>query len=268
LGDPVWCAQAGYREQGGCHSLPPGQTPPGQVSQDSTRSMEKKTFDYQGYGEYLYTGLQGFVMRQNHRILSKGVRPETNRKILEIGGGAKLHCSLVELEGVEEYWVSETEEVFRKLLKDNEEIKSFQLKNHIFDKDPDYAELKAGGHRFSRIIASHVWEHVPDPEGYLLKWMDLLEEDGQLDIAIPCDPGWLWRLGQLVSRRKAMSVYNMTSREIDLLMTREHVNSCQNLVKIMRYYSSARAVFYPTPIPISDINLFVFFRVFRKDFNA
>ena len=229
--------------------------------------MKKKKFNHQGYDDYLYTGLQGFIMRQNHRILSKGVDATTNRKILEIGGGTKLHFSLVNLIGVEEYWVSESEEAFKKQSKYDFEIKNLSIKKHAFDKDRDYQELLENGHRFSRIIASHVWEHVDDPEGYLLKWVGLLEDDGQLDIAIPCDPGWLWRLGQLVSKKKAEKIYNMTSKEIDLEMTRQHVNSCQNLIKIIKYYSKSQPNFYPTHIPIIDMNLFVFFRANKNDFN-
>ena len=45
------------------------------------KKLAKKNFYYDGYDEYLYTGIQGFVMRQNHRILSKNVPYKVNRKI-------------------------------------------------------------------------------------------------------------------------------------------------------------------------------------------
>lgn len=223
--------------------------------------MSKKEINYEPYDDYLYTGLQGFVMRQNHKILSKGVAPKVNRKILEIGGAAKLHCSLVDLIGVEEYWVSDFREVFEERPNFESEVTKLSINNHIFDEDTDYQQLHKNGHRFSRIIISHVWEHVDDPEGSLLKWLDLLEDGGQLDIAIPCDPGWLWRLGQLVSMKKAGSLYKMTPKEIDLDMARQHVNPCQNLMKIMKYHSKPKIKFWPTFVPISDFNLFIFFRV-------
>jgi hypothetical protein len=38
----------------------------------------------------------------------------------------------------------------------------------------------------------------PEPEFAILKWVGLLEPDGLLSIAIPCDPGRLWRLGQKI----------------------------------------------------------------------
>ena len=107
---------------------------------------------------------------------------------------------------------------------------------------------------------------MKDPEGNLLKWVSLLEDDGSLDIVIPCDPGWAWRLGQLAGRKKAMKLYNMSSREIDLMMTREHINSCQNLIKIIKYYTNRSGKYFPFYIPLADINLFTFFRLRKSDF--
>ena len=66
--------------------------------------------------------------------------------------------------------------------------------------------------------------------------MDLLQDNGRLDIAIPCDPGMLFRLGQLVGRKKAMKNYNMSYKEIELMLSREHINSAQNLLKIIKFY--------------------------------
>ena len=171
-------------------------------------SFKKKSINYDPYDDYLYTGLQGLFMRQNHKILSKNVDPKFNNKILEIGGGAKAHCSLVDLVGVNEYWISDLEEVIAKKPFMAPSKFDFSIKTHIFDKDPDYNEFLQNGHRFSRIIVSHVWEHVNDPEASLLQWLELLEDFGQLDIAIPCDPGWLGRLGQLISRKGCRTLWN------------------------------------------------------------
>jgi hypothetical protein len=225
--------------------------------------VKKNFFPYAAYNAFLYTGLHGFVMRQNHKILSKGVKPKQNRKILEIGGAAKPHSSIIDLEGVDEYWISDFMEVFNQ----SHALPINVTNKHYFDSDPEYVQLFNSKNRFSRVIVSQVWEHVNDPEGTLLKWVSLLEEDGQLDISIPCDPGWLWRLGQLIGRNKAIKTYSMSSAEIDLMMTREHVNSCQNLLRIMKYYSTQKGKFYPLPFPLSDFNLFIFFRVKKCNFN-
>lgn len=225
--------------------------------------MRKKSLYDEGYNNYLYTGLQGFVMRQNHKYLSKGCNVKFNKRILDIGGGARPHCSVVNLKGVDEYWISDTKEVFEK----NTYLSNYDIKNHIYEDDRDYNFFIKKNITFSRIIASHVWEHVIDPEGHLLKWVSLLDNDGCLDIAIPCDPGWAWRFGQLLGRNKAIKSYGMNSKEIDLMMAREHINSCQNLKRIIYSYTNVSGKYFPLRIPLTDINLFIYFHLKKSDFS-
>ena len=225
--------------------------------------MYKKDFNYDGYDEYLYTGLHGLIMNHNHKIISKNIPQKLNKRILEIGGAAKPHCSVVKLKGVDEYWISDLTRVFRK----SKISMDHKINKHIYEDDRDYKYFTEPHKTFTRIIVSHVWEHLNDPEGFLLKWINLLDDEGCIDIAIPCDPGWAWRFGQLVSRKKACKIYGITAREIDLIMTREHINSCQNLIRIVKCYTNKSGHFFPFKVPITDINLFVFFRLNKFDFN-
>lgn len=229
----------------------------------NTMKIQKKTFDYCGYDDYLYTGIQGFMMRQNHRLLSTGVRTSQNKKILEIGGAARPHCAVIPIKGVQDYWISDT------LKPDNDKIdQGFSIHWHCPEQDPDYSYFKRSDTRFTRIIASHVWEHIHDPENALLKWVSLLEPNGIIDIAIPCDPGWAWRLGQIAGRRKATRVYDLSGSELDLLMTREHINPCQNLIRIVKAYTGKRGHYFPFKLRLTDVNLFVFFRLTQSDFRV
>ena len=113
-------------------------------------------------------------MQQNHRIISANVETRKNKKILEIGGAAKPHFTMVSLEGVEEYWISDISNIHSK----SHFVTNFVTFKHDIDKDPQYDYFKKKNKKFSRIIASHVWEHVSDPEANLLRWVDLLEDDG------------------------------------------------------------------------------------------
>lgn len=223
---------------------------------------ENNNFRFDGYEEYLYSGIQGFIMKLNHRILSKKISNNLNRKILDIGGGAKPHLSIVNLKEVGEYWVSDSHYVFNK----NKSLDEFNIKKHIYEEDPNYEFFHKNNIKFSRIIASHVLEHVENPEKELLKWASLLDENGQIDIAIPCDPGWAWRAGQLIGRKKAIQTYKMSSKAIDLMMAREHVNPCQNLVRIINFYTNSKGTYFPFKIPLADINLLIFFRLKKDEF--
>ena len=66
----------------------------------------------------------------------------------------------------------------------------------------------------------------PNPEKALVSWVNLLK-DGTLCLALPCDPGLLWRLGQLLAMKKACKLYKITPLKKDLWQSREHINALQ-----------------------------------------
>ena len=85
------------------------------------------------------------------------------------------------------YFISDKEDIIiskEKVYKN----KPKNLKFHYFDKAQNYSLLN--NHRFSRIIASYVWEHIENPEENFLNWVKMLDSNGNLSIAIPCDPGF------------------------------------------------------------------------------
>lgn len=227
--------------------------------------VEKKiiNFNYEKYAGYLYSGPQGVLMNVNHYLLSRNVSIMQNRKILEIGGAGMPHFHKCELFGVEDYWISDVEGVLNTSYTDKNE--KFEVKLHSYTKDPDYESFEQLGLKFSRVIASHVWEHTKDPEDTLIKWLNLLDDDGQLDITIPCDPGWFWRFGQLWGRNKAKSIYGLSDKEIELYLSREHVNSAHNLLKIIDFYTSPKLMFFPSLVPSVNMNLLIHIRLKKQD---
>jgi SAM-dependent methyltransferase len=91
----------------------------------------------------------------------------------------------------------------------------------------------------------------------LKEWFRVLKPGGVLSILIPTDPGLAWRLGRNLGPRK-----NAIKQGIayDYVMAREHVNSCNNLIAILRhYFPKAEEAWWPTPIPSIDLNLFFAF---------
>ena len=64
------------------------------------------------------------------------------------------------------------------------------------------SELLSKKGTFSRIIASHVLEHLEKPEEAIIEWVELLSDDGIISISIPADPGLFWKIGQLISFNK------------------------------------------------------------------
>ena len=95
------------------------------------------------------------------------------------------------------------------------------------------------------------------PSTYLAlkEWHRVLKPGGILSILIPTDPGVAWRVGRSLGPRK-----NALQQGIayDYVMAREHVNSCTNLMAILRhYFPHSEERWWPFLIPSVDLNLFV-----------
>ena len=217
---------------------------------------------YENYDEYLYNGLSGYVMKQSHKLMSKGNL--NNSKVLEIGAGAKPHFCIYK-GNFDDYTISNKEEIlFSKI--ERYINKPRNLKIHSFNKDESYKELS--DNKYSRIIASHVWEHVKNPEENFLSWSNLLDDRGNLSISIPCDPGFGWRLGQILKRKDQKKYLGLDNKSFDLQITREHVNPAHRLIRIAKYYyPNCKWHFYPFPfLPIIEFNLIAYTQLNKNDF--
>jgi len=212
------------------------------------------------YEEYWYSGAHGMLISSAHKLMEYGVPTRCNDRILEIGGGAMPHRKWIKKGNIKEYTISDTKTVLDKL------DKKAGYKLHYFDKDPILAKLRKN--YYTRIIAAQVWGHIPEPEQAMLRWVELLSENGLLSISIPCDPGILWRLGQKVASRKFMKLYNLSFEEYDIIMSREHINPVQRMLKIVNYYFGKKTViFFPTFVPSVNLNLFCILNLSKSDFK-
>ena len=113
---------------------------------------------------------------------------------------------------------------------------------------------------FDRIIISHVLEHVSDPEIFVKEMMMKLKKGGILSIALPNDPGFLWRLGRFFLKLfKVKKKLNITNLEYDYMIASEHINSIFNLISIIRYKYGNNIIsekYSPFKVNIIDLNLF------------
>jgi phosphatidylethanolamine/phosphatidyl-N-methylethanolamine N-methyltransferase len=200
-----------------------------------------------------YTGATGLMLRASHVLMERGIKAVQNRNVLEIGGGAMPHYKWMNTSNMESMTISDDLKVHQRPLAELAESmpSTIPLKLHDYSTDPDFSSVGTG---FTRIVASHVLEHIPQPEEAVRLWTSLLAEDGVISIAIPCDPGWFWRFGQLYSFKRNHPT--LTFEEYDLLLSREHVNSVQRLLKMLRFYfSDIKLFWFPFLVPVVDFNL-------------
>lgn len=198
--------------------------------------------------------LQSLAMRASHRLVEKAFDNHAKfSKVLEIGAGTGEHLSFVR-HSFDEYVLTDLdprtlEIAMRKLPADHQgKVRSeTQAGNSLPYQD----------NTFDRLIATHVLEHIYQPHLALKEWYRIVKTGGVLSILIPTDPGLAWRLGRRLGPRKNALAQGIA---YDYVMAREHVNSCSNLVAILRhYFPESREAWWPLPIPSVDLNLFFAF---------
>ncbi len=205
--------------------------------------------------------LQSYVMRASHKLAEKkySVNDRFSR-VLEIGAGTGEHLEFVRHE-FDEYVLtdldSKTLDIAQKKLGDS-------YGNKLKFETQSGEGLSYADNSFDRLIASHVLEHIYQPHLAIKEWQRVVKDKGVLSILIPTDPGLAWRLGRHLGPRRNAIAQGMP---YDYLMAREHVNSCNNLIALLRhYFPDRKEAWWPFPVPAIDLNLFfVFHAVINKE---
>jgi len=207
------------------------------------------------YDEYNYDkSLQSIVMSSSHKFAEKKYsKLDHFSKVLEIGAGTGEHLVFVR-HTYDEYVLtdhnSKTLDIAKKKL-------SLIAANKVSYDVQAGDNLNYPDNFFDRLIATHVLEHIYEPQNALNEWSRVIKNNGIMTIIIPTDPGLLWRFGRnLGPRRRAIS----RGIPYDYIMAREHVNPCGNLISILRYmFPDYTEGWWPTSIPSIDLNLFFAF---------
>jgi len=218
--------------------------------------MKKKKINYsysdiKKYENYQYKGLIGWLMKYDHNQLEKNLPKKKYSKVLEIGPGFHSHLEYLRHD-YDQYYILEKEKSkinFYKKIK-NKKLKLSSYKNNKIPFKNNY---------FDRIIMSHVLEHVNNPENFILETMLKLKKGGIFSIALPTDPGFLWRMGRLfskfffVKKKQKISII-----EYDYINSLDHINSIFSLYHIINYYYGKKKIenYLPFKIKAFDLNLF------------
>lgn len=200
------------------------------------------------------SALQSWMMRASHKLLERPFGGNTEfRHVLEIGAGTGEHVKFVR-HGFEKYVL--TDQNPKTLDVAREKLGSLHRGKLELEVQTG-ADISHPDNSFDRVIAAHVLEHIYPPHLAIKEWLRVIKDGGMLSILIPTDPGIAWRLGRTLGPRR-----NAVARGLayDYIMAREHVNSCVNLVAILRHYlPEGKGAWWPTAIPSVDANLFFAF---------
>ena len=212
------------------------------------QKIEKK------YNKYQDGGSVGFMMGICHKGLEINNNLGSNSNILEIGAGSSPHINYLN-HNYKKYYFLESSNFAIKFLK-----KKFKKNKRVLFKHYNNNKIPFKNNFFDRIIISHVLEHIPDPESYLNQMFKLLKKNGIISIALPSDPGILWRLGRFFLKIiKVKKILNITNEEYDYMIATEHINSIFNLISIIKYKYQKNIVrenYLPFKVKSLDLNLF------------
>ncbi|MCQ9473713.1 class I SAM-dependent methyltransferase [Pseudomonas alliivorans] len=204
--------------------------------------------------------LQSFVMRASHKLVEKEYGQGTQfKKVLEIGAGTGEHVKFVRHD-YDEYTLSDMDGKTLEVAK--AKLLTTQRGSLKFERQ-EGSTLNYADDSFDRLVATHVLEHIYQPHLALKEWSRVIKDGGVLSILIPTDPGLAWRMGRHLGPRKNAIAQGIA---YDYVMAREHVNSCNNLIAILRhYFPDAKEAWWPFPVPSIDLNLFFSFHaIVRK----
>lgn len=204
------------------------------------------------YDESNYaSSMQAMVMRASHRLTEKRFQKHDHFfKVLEIGAGTGEHIGFVR-HGFDQYFLSDLD---AKTLEVAKGKLGGKFGNKLLFETQSGEKLSYADNSFDRLIATHVLEHINQPHLAIKEWRRVVKNGGIISILIPTDPGIAWRFGRHLGPRRNAIAQGIA---YDYIMAREHVNSCSNLIALLRHYFPERTEsWWPFPIPSVDLNLF------------
>jgi hypothetical protein len=92
------------------------------------------------------------------------------------------------------------------------------------------------------------------------------KSEGVISIALPTDPGFLWRLGRFFIKKFIQKkTHKLSDLDYDYVNAIEHVNSIFNLrIIIKKKFNVNSEIFFPLSIKCTDLNLFYIVQIIKK----
>lgn len=191
--------------------------------------------------------LSSSVLTNTHKLIENDPRLSANYPtVLELGTGTMAHFGFVKHD-------------FDTYIASDHDPKVIDwLEQGTWDKRVKIQKLSGNKLPFTdssidRVIATHVFEHIPDPVSALEECVRVVKPGGVISLILPCDPGFLWQLGRSLGPRKAALKSGLP---YDYYMAIEHVNSIQNLQRILGFHFPDRTeTWWPLRVPSANFNL-------------
>ena len=172
--------------------------------------MDQREYYDNYYQDVVGKGGVGFLYRLYHNWLEANSKDFYSRCV-EVGSGDSQHYEFVR---------HKFESYFELDLRNTEPVdKNIIGRQKAFGNAEDLSVFDNSS--VDRLLASCVLVHLSDPEKALKEWKRVVRPGGEIDIYIPCEPGFLLRLAQILTTRRKCKKLGIT---YDQLHYREHRN--------------------------------------------
>lgn len=207
------------------------------------------------YSKVCNTGAVGLVSKFLHRSLEsfapvsrqkRLLRRSDLRKILEVGAGGGQHARYVRHPFDWLIQCAIRPENIPSVADDPRIVKELMM--------VDAQDLPYIDNNYDRLIATCLLAHLSDPEKALEEWKRVVRPGGVISIYVPCEPGFLLRISQMMTTRRKQKRLGYNGR---LLHYREHRNHYPGMMTFIRqiYGSDATVTNYPFPFLGWNFNL-------------
>ena len=221
---------------------------------DLTPEQQRISDDFMRHWHEELPKRYGIVDEFNHGYIAKR-RPAGQQRTLEIGAGIGEHLEYESLDDQEYHAIEyrpEMADIIRK-----------RFPSVTVTTGDCQARLPFPDGHFTRIIAIHVLEHLPDLPAALAEAERLLTQDGSFQVVIPCDPGFAYGLARRISAQRIFE--KRYGQSYDWFISREHINSPDEILSLIRKrFRIDHSSFFPLRIPVRGLNLCLGFTASKR----
>lgn len=109
---------------------------------------------------------------------------------------------------------------------------------------------------FDRVMAIHVFEHLPNLPAALKQIQRVLKNDGRLGVCIPCEGGLAYGLARMMSAKRLFDKHFPHMNYRDVVVANEHINLPEEILQELSvYFNVVEISFFPFKVPIVGVNL-------------
>ena len=199
-------------------------------------------------GKGLTNFLSSYMESWAHKIVSK--TKFKSDKILEIGAGTLNHLKYEK--NISSYDIVEP---FKNLFINSDEKKYV---NRIYD-----SIFQIKNNKYDRIISIMTFEHLENLPEIVKKCHALLDKDGVMQIAIPCEGEFAFKLGWKLTTGISFKLkYGLNYSKI---MSHEHLNTQKEILVVLKnFFRISKFKRSPFILPLHNLSFYSYIECVKK----